>query len=208
MRKLRNVWVLLATVFAFTVLGLAQEGGHYEFGASGGGVAGDSTQGNGVHQNMTRSMGLLGTFRLRLTDRSSLALNYGRTLDSQKYVAGPFSYRIPAQVTELSGAYTYNLRKFGRMEPFVFAGGGALVFAPRDTLINTVSTAAGAVRQTRPAGLFGAAIDYRLYFFHRFFLRVEYHGLLYQPPDFKVANIYTGGKGFMEQATAGLVFRF
>jgi hypothetical protein len=208
MRRLCYVSGLWIALCAFTAPGLAQEGGRYEFSAGGGGFAGDSTEGNGVHENMTRSAELLGTFRFRFTDKSSVALNYGRALSSQKYVAGLFDYRIPAQVTEFSAAYTYDLRKFHRMEPFVFGGIGALVFAPRDTLINTVSTAAGAVRQTRPAGLFGAAIDYRLYFFHRFFFRLEYRGLLYQPPDFKVPNIYTGGTGFIEQATAGLVFRF
>ena len=68
-------------------------------------------------------------------------------------------------------------------------------------------------KQTELAYLYGAGVDYRLPW--RFALRLQYRGLLYKAPDFKVnpitgsaVNFSTGSKGHMAEPSIGLVFRF
>jgi opacity protein-like surface antigen len=78
---------------------------------------------------------------------------------------------------------------------------------------NRVQINLNAAKQTNLAYLYGAGMDYRLPW--RFALRLQYRGLIYNAPDFKVnpnsgsaVTFATGRKGHMAEPSIGLVFRF
>jgi len=202
---LKNGLVLFAALFLLTAHAFAQDESRFDIGFNGAGLLSKSTQGNQVTQSPTQSVGVLLNFRLRVAPRGYLSLNYGRAKNSQKYAAPPFDYRIPDDVTEITGTYMQRLGGGEKLKPFVLGGAGALVFGPTDTFINGVSTPAGAVRQARFAIVYGAGADYHL--LSRLSLRVQYRGLIYQPPNFKVANLFTGGHGHIAEPSVGIVFR-
>ena len=81
-----------------------------------------------------------------------------------------------------------------QVRAFVFAGGGVLRFSPRTTWVffpplannvpNNVQVNLNAAKQSELAVLYGFGMDYKLPW--RFALRLQYRGLLYREPDFKV----------------------
>jgi len=114
----------------------------------------------------------------------------------------------------------FSFMQSARIEPFVFAGAAALIFYPSyDTnTINGVLTTIPASQQTRPAFLYGGGLDYRIFsrlpFIRRssvsdhLALRLQYRGLLYKAPDFKVQNLFTGDRGHMAEPMIGVVVKF
>ncbi len=112
-----------------------------------------------------------------------------------------------------------------KFEPFVLAGGGALIFSPSSTWVffpdlpdnvpDRVQVNLGASSQTQLAFLYGLGVDYRLPWFPKVSLRLQYRGFLYKAPDFNVnansgslVNFFTGGKEHMAQPSVGFVYRF
>ena len=219
---LRSAWVVIAGMFLFTSLGVSQDTGHFDASFNGAGVFTHGSNGNGIRQSATTGSEYFGTFRLRFNPKHSLIFNYGRAKNSQVYQTD-FDYHVVTSTTEYSGAYVYNLFEKGKFEPFVLAGIGGLSFSPQSTWLVLPDFAAGvpnrvqinlnARKQTELAYLYGAGVDYRLPW--RFALRLQYRGLLYKAPDFKVnpvtgsaVNFSTGSKGHMAEPSIGLVFRF
>ena len=143
---------------------------------------------------------------MKLAPKHSLQLNYARTKDSQIYHAPPFVYRIPSTISEFSGAYVFRPLQKSKLEPFLLIGAGALVFNPNATILNGNPVGVGAARQTKPAFLYGGGADYPLS--ESLALRLQYRGLFYSPPDFRIANIFTGGRGHLAEPSLGIVFKF
>jgi len=214
--------LVAAIWFLFTSLGVGQDKGHFDASINGAAVFTKASTGNGVRQSATTGSNYFGTFRLRFNPKHSLIFNYGRAKNSQVYQTN-LDYHVVTSTTEYSGAYVYNLFEKGRFEPFVFVGAGALRFNPQSTWLvlpdfvagvpNRVQINLNAVKQTNLAYLYGGGVDYRLPW--RFALRLQYRGLLYNAPDFKVnpnsgsaVNFSTGSKGHMAEPSIGLVFRF
>ena len=74
-----------------------------------------------------------------------------------------------------------------------------------------------ASRQTKPAFLYGgesigesspACPSFADHVSSHLALRLQYRGLLYKAPDFKVQNLFTGDRGHMAEPTIGVVVRF
>jgi hypothetical protein len=178
------------------------------------------SSGNGTNLRANNSGAVLVTARYRFSERSSLQLNYARTANSQIYLAGPLTYRIHNTISEYSGAYVFSFRQSQRVEPFVFAGAGAVTFYPgyNGDSINGVDASIPASRQTKPALLYGGGLDYRLFaslplvrrspLSQHLALRLQYRGLLYKAPDFKVQNLFTGDRGHMAEPSLGIVVQF
>jgi len=219
---LRSAWVAVAAVFLFTSLGVSQDKGHFDASINGAVVFTKTSSGNGVQQSATTGGNYFGTFRFRFKPKHSLIFNYGRAHNSQVYQTS-FDYHVLTTTTEYSSAYVYNLFERGKFEPFVFVGAGALSFNPQSTWLvlpdfaigvpNRVQINLNAAKQTNLAYLYGGGLDYRLPW--RFALRLQYRGLVYNAPDFKVnalsgsaVNFSTGSKGHMAEPSIGLVFRF
>jgi hypothetical protein len=70
-------------------------------------------------------------------------------------------------------------------------------------------------KESQIALMYGGGVDCTIPKFHRFALRLQYRGFLYNAPDFKVdattgasLSFFTGARGHMAEPSAGLVFRF
>ena len=219
---LKKAGLIGTALCLLTSLGISQDKGHFEASVNGAVVFTKTSNGNGVQHSATIGPDYFGTFRLRLKPKHSLIFNYGRAKNSQVYQTN-FDYHVVTSTSEYSGAYVYNFFTKGKFEPFVLVGAGALRFNPQSTWLvlpdfvvgvpNRVQINLNATKQTNLAYLYGAGVDYRLPW--RFALRLQYRGLLYNAPDFKVnpssgsaVNFSTGGKGHMAEPSIGLVFRF
>ena len=219
---LKQAGLVATALFLFTALGLSQDEGLFDASINGAGVFTKQSDGNGIKQTATAGSNYFGTFRFRFRPKHSLIFNYGRAKNSQVYQTG-FDFHVLTTITEYSGAYVYSPFQKGKFEPFVLVGGGVLAFNPQSTWVvlpdfvnnvpNRVQINLNAAKQTEPAVLYGAGVDYRLA--QRIALRLQYRGFLYNAPDFKVnttsgsaVSFFTGSKGHMADPSIGLVFRF
>ncbi len=166
----------------------AAQSNRFDFSAGASAVFSKSSSGNGTTVTPTNSLGFLATARYRFDAKQSLAFNYGRTKNSQI-----FSTVFSPMETE-------------KLEPFLFAGAGALVFNPTNTFIDGFQLPVAAVRQTEIAFLYGGGVDYRVRSFVG--LRLQYRGLIYKAPDFSFPGFLTGGRGHLAEPSIGLVFKF
>jgi hypothetical protein len=215
----RRTGVAVAAFFLFASIAWAQDN-KYEVSLGGSAVFSEQSTGNGTVLTPTNSGAFLITGRYRLTEHSSVEINYSHTANSQIYFASPLTYRIQGTIAEYSGAYVFSFHQTKKFEPFVFAGAAALVFYPSYSLntINGVQTYIPASQQTRPAFLYGGGFDYAVFsrvpIVRRFSLvdhvalRLQYRGLVYKAPDFKVQNLFTGDRGHMAEPSAGIVVKF
>ena len=173
---------------------------------------------------MVRSCRIDGAFlvtgRYRFSDRNSVILNYAHTADSHIYFASPLTYRINTTIGEYSAAYVFSFHESKKFEPFAFAGAGALVFYPSysNNYINGVQTYLPASSQTKPAFLYGGGLDWKVFSIlplvrrssvtNHLALRIQYRGVVYKAPDFKVQNLFTGARGHLAEPSLGFVVKF
>ena len=216
---LRTTGIVIVALFLLTSIGLGQDN-RFDVSLGGGPVIPNQPSGNGTTLTPTKSGAVLVTGRYRFSERSSVEINYGHTADSQIYSTPPFTYRIHSTISEYSGAYVFSFLQSERVEPFVFVGAAAVVFYPSygtDT-VNDVLTNIPASQQTKPALLYGGGFDWRIFssvpyvrrssLTNHLALRLQYRGLLYKAPDFKVQNLFTGARGHMAEPTIGVVVKF
>jgi len=216
---LRTTGILVVAVFLHTSIGLSQDS-RFDLSLNGGPVIPNKPTGNGTTLTPTKSGAVLVTGRYRFSERSSVEFNYGHTADSQIYSTPPLTYRIHNTISEYSGAYVFSFLQSAKVEPFVFAGAAALTFYPGygSNTVNDVLTNIPASQQTKPAFLYGGGLDYRIFsrlplirrssLTNHLALRLQYRGLLYKAPDFKVQNLFTGARGHMAEPTIGVVVKF
>jgi opacity protein-like surface antigen len=164
----------------------------------------DST-GNGLTQIPTNSGGFLASYRLGFGSHSAVELNYGYSRNSQYYndtLFGPVAGQ-QANVHEATAAYVLSLGHAPRLNPFVLAGGGALVFSPSNNAFNSIFAAS---TQAKPTFLYGGGVDYRLV--RGLDLRLQYRGLAYKAPDFGFSGLSTDSWTHTAEPSVGMVFRF
>jgi hypothetical protein len=211
----------LAVLLFLSSLSFGQDG-HYDVSVNGSGIFTKQSGANGVTQSATEGAGGFATFRVRFNPKHSLLFNYGRAKNSQVYQTID-SFHVLSNISEYTGAYAFSPFRKGNFEPFVFAGGGWLSFSPRTTWVffpplannvpNNIQVTLGTAKQSELAVLYGFGTDYKLPW--RFALRLQYRGLFYREPDFKVdassgssVSFFTGAKGHMAEPSIGLVFSF
>jgi hypothetical protein len=221
---LKRAGIALAVTLFFTAMALGQNG-HFDASVNGGAGFTNTASGNFVQQSATTGANVFGTIRFKFRPRHSFIFNYGRSNNSQTFQAGD-NFHVMNTISEYTGAYMFSpLHNPGRFDPFFLAGGGGLSFDPSTTWVffpdlangtpNHVQVNLGAVKQTQLAFLYGLGVDYRLPKVPRLALRLQYRGLLYKAPDFKVdgtagggVSFFTGSRGHMAEPSIGLVFRF
>jgi hypothetical protein len=215
----RRSGIAVAVFFMLTSIGWAQDN-TYDVMLGGAAVLSKQSTGNGTVLTPTNSGAFLATGRYRFSEHSSVELNYSHTADSQIYFSAPLTYRIQGTIAEYSGAYVFSFHQSKKIEPFVFAGGAGLVFYPGYSFntIDGVQTYLPTSQQTKPAFLYGGGVDYRIFsrvpFIRRFpvvdhlALRLQYRGLFYKAPDFKVQNLFTGALGHLAEPSLGIVVKF
>ena len=155
---------------------------------------------NGIQNHSTDSGGVLIGYRYSINHWLAAEANYGWSRNTEDFFGG--AAHVKTNLHEVTGSAVVKLPMVGRLQPFVRAGGGALVFDPTDNSGNF----AGATRQTRGAVLYGAGADYALT--RHLLLRAEYRGLVYKVSDFNLTSLNSDAWTHTAQPSAGIVYRF
>jgi opacity protein-like surface antigen len=156
-----------------------------------------STTDNSIPQSATNSGGILSSYRWFFNPHNGVELNYGYSRSTQIYGLADGAAGVNANSHEATAAYVFRF-PLKRITPFVLAGGGALVFDPRDV--------AGASAQGRAAFLYGGGADFNLS--KRVFFRAGYRGLLYNSPNFDVSTLNVDRLTHRAEPFGGIGFRF
>jgi hypothetical protein len=215
----RTSGIGVAACLLFTTIGWCQDN-RFDVSLGAAAVFSKKSSGNGTTLTPTNSGAVLVTGRFRFSARNSVELNYSHTANSQIYFSAPLTYRIHTTISEYSGAYVLSFLQSERAEPFVFVGAAAVAFYPSysgDT-INGVGTSIPASQQTKPAFLYGGGVDYHIFsrlplirrspLTAHLALRLQYRGLFYKAPDFKVQNLFTADRGHLAEPSVGVVVKF
>ena len=127
----RTTIILGSVLFLLTLAATAQES-RSEISLQGTGFFTKSSSGNGTAYSTTETGGFLSTYRYHLNRWISAEAAYGYDLDSQKYLLSSSAFRIQSGIHQATGSLVLNLpsRASSRFNPYVLAGGGALVFDP------------------------------------------------------------------------------
>jgi outer membrane immunogenic protein len=149
---------------------------------------------------------IFGTVRYHFNHLSAAELNIGHSANSQIFERAPDTFKIRTTITEFSADYVLTPLQGRRLEPFLFAGAGALRWYPQNQYINGNSSFFGAYTQTSLAFLYGGGADYRVW--RRLGLRMQYRGLIFRAPDFTVPDFFISAKGHMAEPSVGLVVKF
>ena len=146
------------------------------------------------------------TFRYHFTHMHGIDVNVGHTSNSQVFTVPPDVYRVNTGITEFSAAYVFRPFHGKRLDPFIFGGGAILRFAVGNQYIDNFQNAFGATGQKPLAALYGGGADYPLW--RTLSLRLQYRGLIYKTPDFKLQQLFTGVYGHMAEPSVGIVLKF
>jgi opacity protein-like surface antigen len=201
--KSSKVGMWAATVIvalSFSSLALAQDA-RSEVSVQGTGFFTGNSDHDAIHDKVTNSGGLLTGYRFNINHWIAAEADYGYARNSQEFY-GKTSGRVESNVHEITGSAVAKLPSYGRLHPFVLAGGGALVFDPTNKRTNY----GGVSRETRGAFLYGAGADYTLA--KHWALRAEYRGLVYEAPGFNVASLRSNAWTHAAQPSAGIVYKF
>ncbi len=196
----RLTMALIASALLLSTMAIAQDT-KSEVTIQGMGTFTKNSTGNGIENQVTQSGGALVGYRYNFNHWLAAEADYAWTRNSQQYFGGTVG-RIQTNLHEVTGAAVVKLPEFRRLQPFVMAGGGAIVFDPT----NDVTNISGATRQTRGAFLYGGGADYPLS--KRFAIRAQYRGLVYKTPTFNLAGLNNDKWTHQAQASAGIVLRF
>ncbi len=161
------------------------------------------SENNGLGQSASASAGALASFRYSPSRFATLEFNYGHARDTQYFPNAGVHSSVHTGVHEVTGAYVLNLPWRGRrLQPFALVGAGVMQFNP----ISSGTSVTGTQSQTKPTVLWGAGVNYGLS--RHLALRLQYRGLFYAGPDFKVASLKTDRWQPMSQPSFGIVCRF
>jgi opacity protein-like surface antigen len=180
------------------------EGHWQEISVQGTGFFTKDSSGNGINQHATDTGGFLVSYRYHFNRWLAADASYGYARNTQQNFtsAGPLS--VQANVHQATGALVVTVpRRIFRLNPYVLAGTGALIFDPTG---NSGAFVSGATSQAKLAFLYGGGADYELS--KHFILRAEYRGYVYGRPDFGLNALHSGATTHSAQPSAGIVFRF
>lgn len=175
-----------------------------------------------INQHTTNSDGLLVSYRRRFNSWLGVDISYGYTRNAEKNLVRPtigvpptpilgpgpvrltLPFNIQTNVHEATAAAVVRIpARPWHFNPFVLAGGGALVFAPTGAVGGFVP---GASSQGKPAFVYGGGADYNLG--EHIALRVEYRGFVYKRPSQGLIFLESGATAYTSQPSAGVVFHF
>jgi opacity protein-like surface antigen len=178
--------------------------GRNEVSVQGTGFFTKDSQGNGLNQHSSDTGGFLIGYRYHFNSWLAADASYGYARNTQESFTSGGDSNVQANVHQATGALVVTVPKRAfRLNPYLLAGAGALVFDPTG---NTGGFVAGASRQAKAAFVYGGGVDYDLT--RHFALRAEYRGFVYDRPDFGMAALHSGSTTHTAQPSAGIVFRF
>jgi opacity protein-like surface antigen len=200
----------------FTSVAKADEGSRQEVGVQGTGFftkdsSGRTSSGDGISQHATNTGGFLLSYRYHFKGWLGADISYGYDRNTQKNlvaIASPVgiarSFNIQTNVHQATAALVVSVpARLFRLNPYVLAGTGALVFAPTG---NTGGSVPGAGTQGKAAFVYGGGADYNLG--RHLALRLEYRGFVYKRPSGGLSFLSSGSEGYTSQPSAGVVWHF
>lgn len=186
---------------------MAQESsflGRSEVSLQGTGFFTKDSQGNGINQHSTNTGGFLISYRYHLYRWLSADASYGYARNTQQNFTSGGALDVQANLHQATGALVVNLpRRIFRLNPYLLAGAGALVFDPTG---NAGQSVPGVLRQAKAAFVYGGGADFAVS--KHLALRAEYRGFVYKRPDFGLVGLNSNVTTHTAQPSAGLVFRF
>jgi len=188
-------FAILAVLISATAW--AQEMRH-EFTVQGSGFFPKQTTESDLRDQPTYSGGVMAGYRFNINNWLAAEGNYDYFRNEEKFIASSGTTRIPMNVHGATGLAVVKLPALRRFKPFAVAGGGAMVFDPRNS--------SGFGRQTRGAFVYGGGADYSI--MTHVSLRAEYRGFVYKIPDFDINNLNMDKVTHAAVPSAGLVIRF
>jgi opacity protein-like surface antigen len=196
-------FALLALLLTIgTVAGRAQES-RQDVSISGSGILEPFvTSSTDVKVSAKRGLGALFSYRFMLTPRGAVEANYSYTQNSLHYVAPSYNYQVNARTQEVTAAYVYNFN-FHNFNPFVEAGGGALLWG---NIRNLATTTLDVKSQTTIVGLYGGGIAYEIS--PSFDIRAEYRGILSKVPNFGYSPLSTNRFYNINNPVIGVAYHF
>ena len=205
---IRRVAVLavFSMLLPFTSAAFAQEGSawnHGEVSVQGTGFFTKDSQGSGISQHSTNTGGVLIGYRYHFDRWLAAEANYGYDRNTQQNFTSGGPFNVQANVHQATAALAVTLPGSYRVNPYVLAGAGALVFDPTG---NAGQSVPGALRQAKAAFVYGGGVDFTLV--KHIALRAEYRGFVYNRPDFQLAALNSNVTAHTAEPSAGLVFRF
>ena len=194
---------LMVSVLAMPCLCMAQESSKLDVSINVNGLFPKHSESNGLGQSASASAGVLASFRYSPFRFAAFEFNYGHARDTQYFTNAGVESSVHTGVHEVTGVYVLSLpwRSSG-LQPFAMVGAGIMQFNP----ISSGTSVSGTQSQTKPAVLWGAGVNYDVS--RHFALRLQYRGLFYAGPGFKVASLKTDRWQPMSQPSIGIVYRF
>jgi opacity protein-like surface antigen len=199
------VLTVLSALLLFGSAAFAQEGpvSTHEISVQGTGFFTKDSNGNGISQHATDTGGFLLGYRYHFNRWFAAEANYGYDRNTQQNFTSSGAFNVQANVHQATAALVVTLPGTHRLNPYVLAGAGALVFDPTN---NAGQSVAGALQQAKAAFVYGGGVDYTLV--KHLAVRAEYRGFVYNRPDFQLAALDSHVTAHTAQPSAGLVFRF
>jgi opacity protein-like surface antigen len=162
-----------------------------------------TSNGNGIEDKPTSSVGALASVRQSLHPWLGYEINYGYTRFAERYQATPFGQTVQNNLHEVSVAYLVQgpTLPFLGLQPFGAVGTGVLIFLPTTTGGQKYG------QQNRVPLLYELGVNYPLLTSH-LGLRLQYRGLLYETPDFDSPQLTTNARRQTAEPSVGAYFRF
>jgi opacity protein-like surface antigen len=193
--------VSLFFVSVFLMLSLscwAQEDNRHEITLQGSGFIGKTTNSSGIQNQTTNSGGFLAGYRFNVNNWVAAEVDYDFFSNSQKYATSSGNFSKQTYTHGITGAGVLKLPAFHGINTFALAGGGAVVFHPRN--------ATGIESQSRGTFVYGGGADVPL--LKHIALRAQYRGFVYKVPDFNFNQLKADKFTHAAVPSAGFVFKF
>jgi outer membrane immunogenic protein len=204
-RALSRVVSMLAALVLLLSLGALAQEDRSEISIQGTGFYTKQSTGNGITQRPTDTGGFLVGYRYHFNRWLAAEAAYGFDRNTQQFLFPVGRFGIQSDVHQATAGLVVNLphSKRWRINPYLLAEGGALVFNPTGRGSGFVS---GVDSQARGVFAYGGGADFTLS--RHFLVRTEYRGLVYKAPDFGLTTLNADVVTHTAQPSAGVVFRF
>lgn len=176
-----------------------------ELGVSATGNFLKSSSGNALQQSGENSAGIGASYRYWFSKRQGLDVSWSWANQDQRFSGSSVGGRIGTNLNEATASYVLRLPTWSsKIQPFAFAGGGALMFSPRGN--SFLSNSIAADTQAKAAFTYGGGVD--AYLTRHIGLRAQYKGFVMGSPDFGASLLRTSATSHLAQPSAGLFWRF
>lgn len=193
---MKRSFLLISVLLVFALSCWADEERRHEVTVQGSGFVGKTTTGSGIQNEPTDSGGFLAGYRSNINNWIAAEADYDFFSNSQKYSSRAGDFRRQTYIHGITGAAVVKLPTLHKVRTFVLAGGGALVFHPRNS--------PGIETQTRGTFVYGGGADVPLT--KRVAVRTQYRGFVYRVPDFDQGQLSVDKYTHAAVPSAGLVF--